>query len=209
MWYRLTINRQDDPEGLHVHLDAFRRVKPPKDPAKSVSIEELAERLTSLRTAEIYVIANAGFVVPREDIPRTSIVALCCKCPPVPRCRHEIDWLYSFEPAILSRRRYPGRFATRELINCGRGRSTLSVPMTDTFITDFVPPMCNAFDVHRRSSRFKGSHIVRNATAPIAVILHFGTLSMRAGASAIQTSPRQFARYRSMSEDAFISCGPH
>jgi hypothetical protein len=149
MWYRLTINRQDDPVGLHVHLDVFRRVRPPKDPAQPVSLDQLAERLTSLRTAEIYVIANAGFIVPREDIPRTSIVALLLQVSAGPSnagmrligstfrtsdpLAEEISWSL--------RDRDEGEVIAVEV------ESALSVPMNDTFLTDLVPPMCNAFEM--------------------------------------------------------------
>ena len=76
VWIRLIVNTQDNPTGIHVHVDTARESEFEEQPTANASLEELLEALERYRGCSLSVYPKARFSVVREDLPNDGVVSL-------------------------------------------------------------------------------------------------------------------------------------
>jgi len=75
VYLRLIVNRQADPDGLHVHFDIARAERFKNDPPKPNSTpDDIVERLSQFEGDRINILGRGGFVVPLNKLPEGCAV---------------------------------------------------------------------------------------------------------------------------------------
>lgn len=74
---RLVVNRQTNPDGLHVHLDAARNAdRFEVSPEINATVEHIADRIDQLSNNEIGILGQVDFEFPKTELPPQSAISL-------------------------------------------------------------------------------------------------------------------------------------
>lgn len=76
IWVRLMMNFQEDPDGLHLHVDGRRESSYDEIPSANSSIEDLFGKILDYSGQSIQVTSRTRFEIPADEMPDDSAVSL-------------------------------------------------------------------------------------------------------------------------------------